>query len=93
MPKKIDLIDVMLAVYKGELKIIEKNGFYLMEDMKSGERVRLNEANVLCKDCKHFDKYTKKCYVFCHDYIEVQLEVDCNHFCSYGERKDNEYSM
>ena len=35
---------------------------------------------VRCKDCKHFDEHTKKCYVFCHDCIEVQLEVDGDHF-------------
>lgn len=44
---------------------------------------------VRCKDCKHFDEHTKKCYVFSHDCIEVQLEVDGDHFCSCGERKDN----
>lgn len=42
---------------------------------------------VRCRDCKHYDEYTKKCYVFCHDCIEVQLEVDGDHFCSFGERR------
>lgn len=42
---------------------------------------------VKCKDCKHFDEHTKKCYVFSHDCIEVQLEVDGDHFCSFGERR------
>lgn len=42
---------------------------------------------VRCKDCKHYDEHFCKCYVFCHDNIEVQLEVDSDHFCSYGERR------
>ncbi len=43
---------------------------------------------VRCKDCKHFDEYFGKCYVFRHDNIEVQLEVESDHFCSYGERRE-----
>lgn len=42
---------------------------------------------VYCKDCKHFDEHTCKCYVFCNNEHEVQLEVDSDHFCSYGERR------
>lgn len=42
---------------------------------------------VRCKDCKHFDEHTRKCYVFCDHEYEVQLEVDSDHFCSYGERR------
>ena len=44
MAKKVDIIDVMLAVHKGELKVFVKNGFFLLEDTKSGECVRLNEV-------------------------------------------------
>ena len=44
---------------------------------------------VRCRDCKHFDNHTCKCYVFCDNEYEVQLEVDRDHFCSYGER-DND---
>ena len=47
MAKKIDIIDVMIAVHRGELKIVVNNGYFLLEDMKSGERVRLNEANAV----------------------------------------------
>ena len=45
---------------------------------------------VRCKDCKHFDEYFSKCYLFCDNEIEVQLEVESDHYCSYGERKDGE---
>ena len=45
---------------------------------------------VRCKDCEHYDEHTQKCYVFSHDCIEVQLEVDSDHFCSYGERREGE---
>ena len=44
---------------------------------------------VRCKDCKHFDEHTGKCYLFCDSEYIVELEVDSDHFCSYGERKDN----
>ena len=44
MAKGIDIIDVMLAVHKGELKILVSNGFFLLQNVKSGEAVRLNEA-------------------------------------------------
>lgn len=48
---------------------------------------------VRCKDCKHYDEYFRKCYVFCHDNIGVELEVDSDHFCSYGERRsENEHT-
>lgn len=46
MAKKVDLIDVMFAVHNGDLKIVVHNGFFLLEHQKSGERVRLNEADV-----------------------------------------------
>lgn len=46
MAKKVDIIDVMFAVYQGELKVVVHNGFFLLENTKSGERVRLNEADV-----------------------------------------------
>ena len=54
-----------------------------LQDAKTVDAVEV----VRCKECKHFDEHTKKCYVFCHDCIEVQLEVDSDHFCSYGERR------
>lgn len=44
MSKGIDIVDVMLAVRKGELKILVSNGFFLLQNVKSGEAVRLNEA-------------------------------------------------
>ena len=42
---------------------------------------------VRCKDCKHFDEHTSKCYVFCDNEYEVQLEVGRDHFCSYGVKR------
>ena len=45
---------------------------------------------VRCKDCKHFDEHTSKCHVFSDNEYIVQLEVDSDHFCSYGERREGE---
>lgn len=44
MGKKIDIIDVMIAVNNGKLKVFVKNGFFMLEDTQSGECVRLNEV-------------------------------------------------
>lgn len=44
MAKKLDIIDVMIAVHKGELKVTTRYGYYILEDTKSGEAVRLNEV-------------------------------------------------
>lgn len=46
MANNIDIIDVMIACHRGELKIVVQNGFFLLENTKSGERVRLNKADV-----------------------------------------------
>ena len=47
---------------------------------------------VRCKDCKNCHKYTKwngteyfGCIIMCD-----VVEVDANHYCSYGERKDED---
>lgn len=56
MAKNVDIIDVMIAVNRGELKIVVKNGFFLLEDTISGERVRLNETDVICKRCRYYEK-------------------------------------
>ena len=58
--KQIDIIDVMLAVRDGELKIIIQDGFFLMENTKSGERVRLNKVTEIndsrcCESCGRHD--------------------------------------
>ena len=46
--KIIDIIDIMLAVRNGELRIIIKNGFFMLENINSGERVKLNEVPIKC---------------------------------------------
>ena len=63
----VDIIDVMIAVHRGELKIVIQNGFFLLENTRSGERVRLNETDAapvvhgrwievrgryICSECK-----------------------------------------
>jgi len=50
MAKKVDIIDVMIAVHRGELKVSVSNGYFMLEDTKSGERVRLNEVDSEVKD-------------------------------------------
>ena len=47
---------------------------------------------VRCKDCKHSDKIRKWNGVeylgCCRNYCDIH-EVYSNHFCSYGERRNN----
>lgn len=43
--RKIDIVDVMVAVKNGELKAFVRNGFIILEDLKSGEAVRIGELN------------------------------------------------
>lgn len=59
---------------------------YDRQQYEKGYRDAMAEL-VRCKDCKHFDEHTSKCYVFCNNEYEVQLAVDRDHFCSYGERR------
>ena len=42
--KKIDIVDVMLAVKNGELRVTTFRGYYMLEHIASGERVRLNKV-------------------------------------------------
>ena len=68
--KQIDIIDVMLAVRDGELKIIIQDGFFLIENTKSGERVRLNKVyvendNRCCSNCGRHDGCNG-----CGEYVE-----------------------
>jgi hypothetical protein len=44
MSKKIDIVDVMLAVKNGELKVTTFRGYYILEHISSGECVRLNKV-------------------------------------------------
>lgn len=44
MVKKIDIVDVMLAVKIGELKVTTFRGYYMLEHVASGECVRLNKV-------------------------------------------------
>ena len=61
-----------------------------------GKRAAMDEL-VRCKDCKHFDKLFKEewainkigtCYLRKEEGIETAQE--CDDFCSYGERRENE---
>jgi hypothetical protein len=49
--KNVDIIDVMIAVHRGELKVVDQKGFFLLENTISGERVRLNESHGEWKFC------------------------------------------
>ena len=78
MVGKVDIIDVMIAVHTGELRVAIHNGFFMLENIKSGERVRLNESGVVrCKECIHRVKGT---YAKC-----TGRKPD--DFCSDGERR------
>ena len=81
--KNVDLVDVMIAVHKGELKVVVHNGFFLLENTKSGERVRLNEADVsrtvhgkwvaLDDDCEELEDETEALRwgcTACHENVE-----------------------
>lgn len=47
MAKNVDIIDVMIAAHRGELKASVSNGYFMLENTKSGERVRLNESDAV----------------------------------------------
>ena len=44
---------------------------------------------VRCKDCIHYDTYFRKCYLFCTHEYHTELEVEDDHFCSHGERRED----
>ena len=44
---------------------------------------------VRCKDCKHYDTYFRKCYLFCTHEYHTELDVEDDHFCSHGERRED----
>ncbi|MBO5968999.1 MAG: hypothetical protein J6S14_10945 [Clostridia bacterium] len=49
------------------------------------------EEVVRCKDCKHCDEYQNfnfERYLGCNTNGEI-YKVEPNHFCSYGERKED----
>lgn len=50
MKNNVDLIYVMVAVNQGKLKCLVRNGYFLLEDIVSGERVRLNAVESMDKD-------------------------------------------
>ena len=56
MAKKIDIVDVMLAVKNGELKVTTFRGYYMLEHIASGECVRLNKVEE-----KSYKKIIKSC--------------------------------
>ena len=56
MAKKIDIVDVMLAVKNGELKVTTFRGYYMLENIASGECVRLNNVEE-----KSYNKTIKSC--------------------------------
>ena len=99
MAKKVDIIDVMLAVNNGELKVAVHNGFFTLEHTKSGERVRLNESDVeqvvRCKNCKsaYINSFSAASGVaVCKKWSNEAETVIVQHddFCSYGERREGE---
>lgn len=87
MTKNVDIIDVMLAINKGDLRIVLQDGFLLLEDTKSGERVRLNETELVqCKDCCFTQESPFTLRVWCDMHHKTMKETD---FCSYGKRRED----
>ena len=93
--RKTDIVAVRTAVKNGDLKIVTQNGFFFMEDTKSGERVRLNETDAIhvvrCKDCKH-RYYNEDSEEYCCEVWGDGFDtfVNQDEFCSRGERKDDD---
>lgn len=91
---KVDIIDVMIAVHRGELKIVVQNGFFLLENTKSGERVRLNEADVVPVVHGHWCWEGKfKACSECGSYVEWDETLGANFwkFCPYcGAKMDGD---
>ncbi len=85
MAKNIDIIDVMIAAHRGELKIVIQNGFFLMENTKSGERVRLNKADVAPATHGWWnERLAVKGEVYCSECGTIETQRDSNYktrFC------------
>ena len=70
------------------------NGWVIsLEDLANAPTVDAAEV-VRCKDCKHLTIYNSpELYAYCkktHLRFEPFHEDTRTHFCSYGERKDND---
>lgn len=81
--KIVDVIDIMLAVRNGELRVVVKNGFFMLENINSGERVKLNEVPVKYGKWEN-NEYGCHCSVCKHDslYNGFNHPVKSN-FCPY----------
>ena len=67
------------------LESYQKAVFYEIEDAPTVDAVEV----VRCKDCTYWDKavVNKKGFLICP---ASGMEIKCDDFCSYGERKDDE---
>lgn len=103
MAKEIDIIDVMTAVNNGKLKVMTKNGFYMLEHIESGERVRLNESEVNGSRQGRWIKTGAKniyggievvCSECSHEMIIAPGHVSSERYCCYcGIRMTNLYEF
>ena len=90
--KKSDAETALLALRKGYRRTEEKcavDGCILeIQDLPTVDAVEV----VRCKDCKHYNKDDLCCGMNSKD-RSTWFNWYEDDFCSYGERKDNEYSM
>ena len=97
---KVDIIDVMIAVHRGELRVSIQNGFFLLEHIKSGERVRLNESNAIevvhCRECKWFAENNGGEWYGCSMFNAIRAVPEDapsgDDFCSYGEKRGDKHA-
>lgn len=72
------------------LDIVEQQGHVTIDDIIYAPAADVVEV-VRCKECEHFRDYTDR-----HGVVRMNCIRDCHipqvepeHFCSYGERRDN----
>lgn len=80
------------------IRILEPNKDYIIRADRSGIVDKVEEL-VRCKDCKYCvtEKSFGKEYLYCDafyehaegDLIGVSLMVEPNHYCSWGERRED----
>lgn len=65
-------------------ELVDSHGNVHYEDLKNLPTADVVEV-VRCKDCKHWSKEFKACYM--HDFCEI---FQSDYYCASGERKEDD---
>lgn len=97
------LIDADAIDYPEYFYTRERHPDEFIEGFRQGKIDAINDIKALaptvdavpvvrCKDCKHYCSFYNECSEEHNHYTEEGFrEVHDNDFCSYGERKDNDF--